>query len=43
MIAYIDPEELIKYKNQLSPKYKQLFKDIQEDDNPIVIIAKLKD
>ena len=42
MIAQIDPEEIIKYRDQLSPKYKSLFKDIQEDDNPIVIIATLK-
>ena len=43
MIAQIDPEEIIKYRDQLNPKYKSLFKDIQEDDNPIVIIAKLKE
>ena len=42
MIAQIDPEEIIKYRNQLSPKYKYLFRNIQEDDNPIVIIATLK-
>jgi len=43
MISHIDPEELMKYKDKTDPKYKYLFQNIQEDDNPIVIIAKLKD
>jgi hypothetical protein len=43
MIARIDPAELIKYKDRIASKYKHLFQNIQEDDNPIVIIAKLKD
>ena len=42
MITKIDPEELMKYKDGIDPKYKRLFQDIQEDDNPIIIIAKLK-
>ena len=42
MITKIDPEELVKHKDQIGSKYKNLFKDIQEDDNPIVVIAKLK-
>ena len=42
MIAKIDPEELIKYKDRIDSKYKSLFQNIQEDDNPIVVIAKLK-
>ena len=37
MIAQIDPEELMKYKDKIDPKYKNLFQNIQEDDNPIVI------
>ena len=43
MVAIIDPEELIKNKDKMDSKYRHLFKDIQEDDNPILIIAKLKD
>mgnify|MGYP003623497043 FL=1 len=43
MIARVDPAELIKYKDKIDSKYKYLFQGIQEDDNPIVIIAKLKD
>jgi len=42
MIAKIDPEELMKYKDRIDPKYRHLFQNIKEDDNPIVIIAKLK-
>ena len=42
MITHIDPEELMKYKDKIEPQYKNLFQNIQEDDNPIVIIAKLK-
>ena len=43
MIAHIDPEELMKYKNDISSQYKHLFQNIQEDDNPIIIIAKIKE
>jgi hypothetical protein len=43
MTAMIDPEELIKYKDSIAPKYKHILQDLQEDDNPIIIIAKLKD
>jgi len=42
MVATIDPAELIKSKEKIEPEYKHLFKDMQEDDNPILIIAKLK-
>ena len=42
MIAYINPEELMKYNDKIEPQYKHLFQNIREDDNPIVIIAKLK-
>ena len=43
MVAIIDPEELIKNKDKIDSKYRHLLKDIQEDDNPILIIAKIKD
>ena len=43
MIASISPEELIKYKGKINAPYKQLLQHVQEDDNPIVIIAKLKE
>ncbi|MDR3093975.1 MAG: hypothetical protein LBU62_04955, partial [Bacteroidales bacterium] len=43
MIAQIDPAELIEYKDKIGSKYKEVFKNVQEDDNPIVIIAKLKE
>ena len=43
MIAHIDPEELIKYKEKIDPQYKHLLQNIQEDDNPIVVIAKIKE
>ncbi len=42
MIAKIHPEKLMRYKNKIDPKYKYLFEKMQEDDNPIIIIAKLK-
>jgi hypothetical protein len=42
LIGEIDPEELLKYKNNISPKYRQMFKDLREDDNPIVVIGTLK-
>ena len=43
MVAIINPEELFKNKDSIDSKYKHLFQNIQEDDNPILIIAKLKD
>lgn len=43
IIAQINPEELLKCKDKISPKYKYLLNDLYEEDNPIVIIAKLKD
>jgi hypothetical protein len=42
IIARVNPAELIKYKDKIDLKYKYLFQDIQEDDNPIIVIAKLK-
>jgi len=42
MITKIDPALLWQHKDKIDPKYRQLFQDIQEDDNPIVVIAKLK-
>jgi len=42
MVAIINPEELIKNKDNADSKYKHLFRNIQEDDNPILIIARLK-
>jgi len=42
MIAHINPEELVKNKDKIDSKYKHLFQNLQEEDNPIVIIAKLK-
>ena len=42
IIAHINPEELMKNKDKIDPKYQPLFQNIKEDDNPIVIIAKLK-
>jgi hypothetical protein len=43
MIAKIDPAELIKYKDTISSKYQYILKNIQEGDNPVIIIAKLKE
>ena len=43
MVAYIDPEILMEHKDKIGPEYKKIFQNIQEDDNPIVIIAKLRD
>ena len=43
MVAKIDPEELTKYKDNINPKYKYIFHNIQEDDNPIVVIAKIRE
>ncbi|GHT22663.1 hypothetical protein FACS189430_04780 [Bacteroidia bacterium] len=43
MLAKIDPAELIEYKDKIEAKYKDIFKNVQEDDNPVVIIAKLKE
>ena len=42
MVAIINPEELVKNKELIDSKYQHLFRNIQEDDNPILIIAKLK-
>ena len=42
VISHINPEELIINKDRIDPKYSHLFENIQEDDNPVVIIAKLK-
>ena len=42
MVALINPEELIMYKDRIDSKFKHIFRNIQEDDNPILIIAKLK-
>ena len=43
MITQIDPEELIKYKDVIGKEYLHLFQNTLEDDNPIVVIAKLKE
>jgi len=43
MIARIDPAELMKYKDRIDTRYKSLFQNIQEDDNPIIVVGKLKD
>jgi|GEM_PF-1195929 hypothetical protein len=43
MIAQIDPAELVVNKDEIGSKYKDIFKNIREEDNPIVIIAKLKE
>ena len=43
MITCIDPEELMKHRDRIDVKYRHLFQNIQADDNPIVIIAKLKE
>ena len=43
MVSIIDPEELTKNKDKIDSKYRHLLQDIQEDDNPILIIAKIKD
>jgi hypothetical protein len=43
IIAGISPEELIKHKEKINAPYKKLLQHVREDDNPIVIIAKLKD
>ena len=42
IVAIINPEELIINKDNIDSKYKHLFINIQEDDNPILIIARLK-
>ena len=42
MITCIDPAELMKNKDRIEMKYRHLLQDMQEDDNPIVVIAKLK-
>ena len=42
MIAKIDAEELYKYKDNIDQKYKHLFQNIKDDDNPIVIIARMR-
>ncbi|MDL2244133.1 6-bladed beta-propeller [Parabacteroides sp. OttesenSCG-928-J18] len=42
VIAQIDPEELVEYRDKIAPKYKGRLQDIQEDDNPIIIIAQIK-
>jgi hypothetical protein len=38
----IEPKKLLKHKVITNSKYESLFLNIQEDDNPIIIIAKLK-
>jgi len=43
MIGKMDPMELLANKERISSKYIDIFKNIQEGDNPIVIIAKLSD
>ena len=43
MIAQMDPMELLENKDKIGPKYRDLFKNTQEGDNPIVIIAKIKE
>ena len=35
--------KIMKYKDKTDPKFQHLFLNIREDDNPIVIIAKLKE
>ena len=42
MIFQINPAELIENKDKIGSKYKDIFKNVHEEDNPIVIIAKLK-
>jgi hypothetical protein len=42
MIGMIEPEKLLKHKVITNSKYESLFLNIQEDDNPIIIIEKLK-
>ena len=42
IIAKIDPAELIQNKEKIAPPFKDLFQNLLEDDNPIVVIAKLK-
>ena len=42
MIAQIDPEELMQNRDKMDSRHTYLFQKVREDDNPIVIIAKLK-
>ena len=42
MTAIINTEKLFEYKDRIDSKYKYLFQNIQEDDNPIIVIATLK-
>ena len=42
MIAKIDPADLLEHEDKIGSKYKHIFKNIQEEDNPVVVIAKVK-
>jgi hypothetical protein len=42
MVAPLNPEDLLKHKAQIGVKYKALLQDLQEDDNPVLIIGTLK-
>ena len=46
LVTYLSAEEFLEHVEQMkdpSPKLAELAKRIKPDDNPIVIIAKLKD
>ena len=42
MIARIDAADLVENMNKIGAQYRQKFRNIHEEDNPIVVIAKLK-